>query len=117
MSSILHSLLVIGLLWAGNLAGLKVMTQFRIMEHLLSPGGHTDLYVLAVAGSFMILRLWLFLLAPSMLAVRIFQFIWARFKPAALPEEMVETVRVGKTVKWVKGGRVEEIPEDSKEGR
>ena len=117
MSSILHSLLVIGLLWAGNLAGLKVMAQFRIMEHLLSPGGHTDLYIMAVAAAFMVLRLWLFLLAPSMLLVRIFQFIWARFTPDEPPEEMVETVTVGKTVKWVKGGRLDQIPEDKKKRR
>ena len=117
MSSILYSLLVIGLLWAGNLAGLKVMSQFRIMEHLLSPGGHTDLYVMAVASAFMILRLWLYLLAPSMLLARIFQFIWARFVPEEPPEEMVETVRVGKTVKWVKGDMLSQIPEDKKRRR
>ena len=51
MTGLLHSLLVLGLLWAGHWAGLKVMSQFRIMEHLLSPGGHTDLYVMAVAAA------------------------------------------------------------------
>lgn len=116
MGKIFHSLLVLALLWAGNFAGLKVMSQFRIMEHLLSPGGHTDLYIMTVAAAFMVLRLWLFLLAPSILFVRLFQLVWSWFKPAP-PEEMVETVKVGKTVKWVKAGQLEEIPQDKQRRR
>ena len=113
MGNILHSLLVITLLAVGHYAGLFVMSRFRIMEHLLSPGGHTDLYVMAVAAAFMVLRLWLFLLAPAMLLVRIWQFIWARFAPR-VPEAMVETVRVDKTVKWVEVGKrtSQQIPSD-----
>ncbi len=81
MGSLFHSLLVLGLLWAGHWGGLKVMSQFRIMEHLLSPGGHTDLYIMAVAAAFMVLRFWLILLAPAMVAVRIYQLVWRRFAP------------------------------------
>ncbi len=81
MTGLLHSLLVLGLLWAGHWAGLKVMSQFRIMEHLLSPGGHTDLYVMAVAAAFMVIRFWLILLAPAMVLVRVFQLVWGWFKP------------------------------------
>jgi len=113
VGNILHSILVIVLLGVGHYAGLFVMSKFRIMEHLLSPGGHTDLYVMAVAASFMVLRLWLFLLAPAMLLVRLFQFFWGWFTPR-VPEEMVETVRVGKSVKWkeVGRGKVEQLPVD-----
>lgn len=87
MKDLLHSLLVLGLLFAANLGGLKVMTEFRILESVLSPGGHLDLYILGVGGAFMILRFWLILLAPAMVAVRAFQMVWGWFAPEEVEEK------------------------------